>query len=77
MTRTITLVLAGAVALVLVFGSGWWLAARDASQRANIEQMERDAATQERLRDADKSTGDADDDRDWLGRLLDGLRTAD
>ena len=73
MTRTLTL----AVALALLFGAVWWLGNRNEAWRANIERMERDAATQERIRDADRSTGDPDDDRAWLGQLIERLRSAD
>ena len=52
MTRTITLVAAGAVALVLLLGAVWWLGARDASQRADIKDLRDNATTQERIEDA-------------------------
>ena len=67
MTRTLTLVLVAAVALVLVFGAGWWLAARDASQRADIDRLRDDAATQERIDDAQNDSRACGDG--WLDRL--------
>ena len=67
--------LGGAVALSVVLGLAWGYVERERRQAVQAErdriaaQDARDnEATRDRIRDADRSTGDADEDLDWLCR---------
>ena len=55
-----------ALACVLLFGSGYWLATRDAVTRADLDAARKQIETHERIDDADVSAGDVDADREWL-----------
>lgn len=54
--------LAALVAMAAVFFAG----TRQAAQRAKIKGLEADKKANERINDADVSTGDADADTKWL-----------
>ena len=77
MTRALTLVAAGAVTLALVIGASYLLGGRDARQGADINDLRDAAATRERIDNADVSTGDPGNDRDWVDQFLDGMRSKD
>ena len=55
-------------ALVALAVLAWFVADQRqiGADRVIIKQIENDAATQEKINNADRSMGDADTDRDWL-----------
>jgi hypothetical protein len=55
-----------ALAGALLFGSGYWLATRDAATRAALDAARKQIETHERIDNADVSVGDVDADRRWL-----------
>lgn len=60
------LLIGGFSAVLCILGGVWFLGGQAARDRAHTEQLEADKATNERINDAEISTGDADADLEWL-----------